>query len=85
MTDYLPAIALFKFKSVVFLESNLEGKHYLAVNKMSAIIKISLSNMALNFTASKCNFTNTKSFLKAARYIYGWNYLENWLFGNDIS
>ena len=58
-----PAIALFMFKFVLvsyFLKCNLEGKHYLA------IIKISLQNMALNLTLSNCNFTNTKIFLETA-------------------
>ena len=49
---------------------NFEGKYYFAVMKVSAIIKISLSNMTLNLTSSKYNFISTKISFYTYFYVY---------------
>ena len=56
------------YSNLSYLQCNLEGKHYLVVMKMTAMIKFSLLNMTLNLAPCKCNFINMEISSKTVKY-----------------
>ena len=56
------------YSNLSYLQCNLEGKHYLVVMKMTAMIKFSLLNMTLNLAPCKCNFINMEISSKTVEY-----------------